>query len=74
MKKFIQLTYIVFGLEVFEDGLIFFSIARCQERGSFVCKHRRTEEGKIKVYTFFFKNMYKLKAMWPLQCNAVPAK
>ena len=61
MKKFIQLTYIVFGLEVFEDGLIFFGIARCQERGSFVCKHRRTEEEKIK-YTPFFKKYVQIKS------------
>ena len=40
----VQLTYIVFGLEVFDDGTIFLGITRRQERGSFVCKHRQTEE------------------------------
>ena len=46
MKKFVMLTCIVIGLKVLDDGPLFFGIARYQERGSIVCKHRRTEEGK----------------------------
>ena len=55
MKKFVQLTYIATGLEFLEDGPIFLAITRHQERGSFVCKHRRTEEAKAKVYIFVYK-------------------
>ena len=44
MKKFIQLTCIVTDSEVLDDGPIFSSTARCQERNCFVCKHRQTEE------------------------------
>ena len=55
MKKFVMLTYIVIGLKVLDDGPLFFGIARCQERCSIVCKHRRTEEAKTKVYIFVYK-------------------
>ena len=55
MKKFIQLNCIVIGLEVLDDARIFFGIARCQERGSIVCKNRRTKEAKTKVYIFLYK-------------------
>ena len=71
MKNFGQLICIVISLEVLEDGSIFSSIARCQKRGSFVCKRRRTEAAKTKVYIFvyeiftnkFFKN-YTVIVMW----------
>ena len=53
-KKFVQLTYIVIGLEVLDDGL-FSGIAHRQEQGSFVCKHRQTEDMKTKVYSFVYK-------------------
>ena len=55
MKKFVMLTCIVIGLKVLDDGPLFFGIAHCQERGSIVCKHRRTEEAKTKVYIFVYK-------------------
>ena len=48
-KKFEQLAYIGTGLEILDDGPIFSDIARCQERGSFVCKRRQTEEAKTKL-------------------------
>ena len=48
-EKFKQLAYIATGLEVLDDGLILSDIARCQERGSFVCKHRQTEGAKTKL-------------------------
>ena len=34
MKKIVQLTYIAIGLEVFDDGPMFFDITRHQERDS----------------------------------------
>ena len=40
MTKVVQLTCIVISLEVLDDESIFPGIARRQERGSFVCKHR----------------------------------
>ena len=43
------------GLEVLDDGPIFSGIVHCQERGSIICKHRRTEEAKTKVYIFVYK-------------------
>ena len=55
MKTFELLNYIVIGLEVLDDGAIFSSIAPRQEKGSFVCKHRRTEESKKKVRILFIK-------------------
>ena len=55
MKKFVMLTCIVIGLKVLDDGPLFFGIAHCQERGNIVCKHRRTEETKTKVYIFVYK-------------------
>ena len=55
MKKFVQLTCTVIGLEFLVDGPIFFGIARCQKRGSIVCKHRRMEEAKTKIYIFVYK-------------------
>ena len=47
-ENFKQLAYVATGLEVLDDGPIFSDIARCQERGSFVCKHRQTEGAKTK--------------------------
>ena len=56
MKKFVQLTYIAIGLEVFGDRPILFGITLHQERGSFVSKHRRTEEAKKEVYIYIYKS------------------
>ena len=55
MKKFVMLTCVVNGLKVLDDEQLFFGIAHCQERGSIVCTHRRTEEAKTKVYIFVYK-------------------
>ena len=55
MKKLVQVNCIAIGLEVLDDGPIFFGIARCQERGNIVCKNRRTKEAKTKVYILFYK-------------------
>ena len=55
MKKFVMLTCIVTGLKVLDDGPLFFGLTRYQERGSIVCKHRRTEEAKTKVHIFVYK-------------------
>ena len=51
-ERFAQLIYTIIGLEVFDDGPIFSGIARRQEIGSFVFRHRRTEESKAKRYGF----------------------
>ena len=51
MRKFLELTYIVTGLEVL-DGWPIFSAVACR---SFVCKHRRTGEAKTKLYIFVYK-------------------
>ena len=48
-EKFEKLAYIATGLEVLDNGPRFSDIARCQERGSFVCKHRQTEGAKTKL-------------------------
>ena len=48
-EKFEQLAYITTGLEVLDNGPRFSDIVRCQERGSFVCKHRQTEGAKTKL-------------------------
>ena len=48
-EKFEQLAYITTGLKVLDNGPRFSDIARCQERGSFVCKHRQTEGAKTKL-------------------------
>ena len=55
MKKFVMLTCIATGLKVLDEGLLIFGKAHCQEKGSIVCKHRRTEEAKTKVYIFVYK-------------------
>ena len=55
MKKFLLLTCIVLDLEILNDGSIFAGIVRRQERGNIVCKHRRTEEAKTKLYIFAYK-------------------
>ena len=56
------------------EGLIFSVIASRQEGGSFVCKHRRIEEPKMKanifVYKIFTNSLF--KATQPLQRDAVP--
>ena len=69
MKKVIQQTYIIIGLEVLDDGSIFSSIT-CR-RGSFNRKHGRTGEAKTKLYIFFSKTFtnklsksYTAIAMW----------
>ena len=54
MKNFAQLTcnaisLDVTGFGVLDDWPIFFGGDRHQQRGSFVCKHRRTEETKKNV-------------------------
>ena len=59
MKKFVMLTFIVIGLKVLDDVPLFFGIAHCQERGSIVCKHRRTEELYIFVYKIFTNRIFK---------------
>ena len=48
-EKFKQLAYIATRLEVLDNGPRFSDIAYCQERGSFVCKHRQTEGAKTKL-------------------------
>ena len=55
MKKFLLLTCIVLDLEILNDGSIFAGIVCRQERGNIVCKHRRTEEAKTKLYIFAYK-------------------
>ena len=55
MKKFVQLNCTVIGSDVLDDRPIFFGIALCQERGNIICKNRRTEEAKTKVYIFVYK-------------------
>ena len=50
MKKFAQLNCIII-----DDGPIISGIAHSQDRSSFVCKHRRTEEVKTKTYIFVYK-------------------
>ena len=55
MKKLVQLTCIVIGLEFLDNGPMFFGIARFKETGSIVCKHRQSEEAKTKVYIFVYK-------------------
>ena len=74
MKKFVMLTCIAIGLKVFDEGPLFFGIAHCQERGSIVCKHRRTEEAKAKYTSLFIKYLQTafLKAMQPLQWDSMP--
>ena len=75
MKKFVQLTYIAIGLEVLDDGPIVFGKARRQERGGFICKHRRTEEMKTKVYIFVYKiftnSFFKSYTAIALSCRAL---
>ena len=49
------------------------NITRCEETGSFVCKHRRTEEAKTEVYIFaykiFAKSFFKKLENY---CNVMP--
>ena len=54
MKKFVQLTYIVIGLEVYDDGATFLGVVRFKkELVSFVNKD---EQKKRKlVYIFIYK-------------------
>ena len=52
MEKFVQLTCVVIVLQDLDDGLIFSGIACREERESFVCNYRQTEEAKMKVYIF----------------------
>ena len=73
MKKFLQLTYIIIGLEFLDSWSIFSGIARRQERDSFVCKHRQTEEAKTKVFIFvyeIFRSNFFLKLL--SHCNVTP--
>ena len=45
-------------LKLLDEGRIFSGIVPCQERGSFVCKHRQTEEAKTIIYIFFYKTSF----------------
>ena len=74
MKKFVQLTCIVTGLKVLDDGPLFFGKTRCQERGSIACKHGRTEKRKRKYTSLFIKYLQRaiLKAIQPLQLDSMP--
>ena len=70
-EKLVKLTCIVIGLKVLDNGAIFSGIVRRQTSDSFVCKHRRTEESKTKVYIFVFEiftnsfyKSYTAIAMW----------
>ena len=45
-------------LKFLDEGPIFSGIVPRQERGSFVCKHRQTEEAKAIVYIFFYKTSF----------------
>ena len=60
--------------KVLDDGLLFFGIARCQERGSIVCKHRRIKKRKRKYTSLFIKYLQTafLKAIHPLQWDSMP--
>ena len=60
MKKFLQLTYILIGLQVLDDGTIFSCLVCFQERVGLLCKHRRTEETKTKVNIFVYKIFTKI--------------
>ena len=46
-------TELQLTLKLLDEGRIFSGIVPRQERGSFVCKHRQTEEVKAIVYIFF---------------------
>ena len=74
LKKFVQLTSIVLGLEVLDDGTIFFGIGLCQERGNIVFKHKRIEEAKTRICISFLKYLQTsfLKAIQPLQWDFMP--
>ena len=74
-KKFEQLIYIGTGLEILDDRPKFSDTARCQERGSFVCKNRQTEEAKTKLEIFDLKIFTVfLKAIQLFQCNGALVK
>ena len=80
MKNFAQLTcnaisLDVTGFGVLNDWPIFSGGDRHQQRGSFVCKHRRTEETKKKMYrSLFIKDLLTifLKDIKLLQFYIVP--
>ena len=74
--KFEQLAYITTGLEVLNDGPKFSDIACCQERGSFVCKHRQTEARKRNYRSLFRKYLQIVffKATQPIQCKGALVK
>ena len=72
MKKFVQLAYIVIGLEVLDDGAIFSGIIRRQEKGSFVCKHRWREKVKQKYALLFIKSFKQLFKKLHSHCNVTP--
>ena len=55
MKKFAQLTCTVIGSEALDDEPMFSGIAHSQERWSFACKQRQTEDTKTKVFIFVYK-------------------
>ena len=76
MKKIVQLTCTVIGLEFLEDGSIFSVKARRQERGSFVCKHRRTDDARTKVcilvYEIFTNSFFKSYTVIAMGRRALP--
>ena len=54
-KKYYKHTQNMLYLSLLPRSQKLFGIARCQERGSIVCIHRRTEEATTKVYIFVYK-------------------
>ena len=56
-EKFLT-TDLQLTLKFLDKGPIFSGIVPRQERGSFVCKHRQTEEAKAIVYIFFYKTSF----------------
>ena len=51
-------TELQLTLKLLDEGRIFSGIVPRQERGSFVCKHRQTEEAKTTIYIFFYKTSF----------------
>ena len=55
MKKLVQVNCIAIGLEVLDDGPIFFGIARCQERVALFAKIDEQNKRKWKYAILFIK-------------------
>ena len=68
----VVVAYIVFGLEVVDDGAILSGIGCGQEKGSFVCKHRRREEVKRKYGFLIIKSFKELVKKLHSHCNVTP--